>query len=61
LDWRWAKFVPFPSRPFFRVKSYANVQGVQAIQHHEMQGPIGTIYGEPLERVRNALRFAFDL
>jgi mRNA interferase MazF len=35
--------VELPSRPFFRVKSYANVQGLQAIQHHEIQGPIGTI------------------
>ena len=49
------------SRPFFRMKSYANVQGLQAIQHHEMIGPLGTIYGEPLERVREALRFALEL
>ena len=53
--------VELPSRPFFRVKSYANVQGLQAIQHHEMQGPIGTIYGGPFERVREALRYALDL
>lgn len=53
--------VELPSRPFFRLKSYANVQGLQAIQHHEMQGPIGTIYGDPLERVREALRFALDI
>ena len=53
--------VELPSRPFFRMKSYANVQGLQAIQHHEMQGPIGKIHGQPFERVREALRFAFDL
>jgi mRNA interferase MazF len=53
--------VELPSRPFLRLKSYANVQGLQAIQHHEMIGPIGTIYGEPLEKVREALRFALDL
>lgn len=53
--------VELPSRPFFRMKSYANVQGLQAIQHHEMMGPVGTIYGEPLEKVRKALRFALDL
>jgi len=53
--------VELSSRQFFRMKSYANVQGLQAIQHHEMQGPIGTIYGEPFERVREALRFALDL
>lgn len=43
------------------MKSYANVQGLQAIQHHEMQGPIGTIYGEPFELVREALPIALDL
>ena len=53
--------VELPSRQFFRMKSYANVQGLQAVQHHELQGPIGTIYGEPLERVRDALRFAMEL
>jgi mRNA interferase MazF len=53
--------VELPSRPFFRMKSYANVQGLQAIQHLEMMGPIGSIYGEPFEKVRDALRFALDL
>lgn len=53
--------VELPSRPFFRVKSFANVQGIQAIQHHELIGPLGIIYGEPLEKVRKALRFAFEL
>ena len=53
--------VELPSRPFLRVKSYANVQGLQAIQHHELQGPIGTIYGKPLEDVREALRYAMEL
>lgn len=53
--------VELPSRPFFRVKSYANVQGLQAIQHHELQGPIGTIDGKPLEDVRDALRYALGL
>jgi hypothetical protein len=37
--------VELPSRPFLRMKSYANVQGLQAIQHHELQGPIGSFYG----------------
>lgn len=53
--------VELPSRSFFRVKSYANVQGLQAIQHHEMQGPIGMFHGEPFERVKEALRYALDL
>ena len=53
--------VELPSRPFLRATSFANVQGLQAIQHHEMDGPIGVIYGEALERVKAALRHALEL
>ena len=53
--------VELPSRPFLRKTSFANVQGLQAIQHHEMEGPIGVIYGKPLEDVKEALRFAMAL
>ena len=37
-----------PPMPFFRAKSYANVQGLQAIQDHELNGPVGTFYGAVL-------------
>jgi len=50
-----------PSRPFLRATSFANVQGLQAIQHHELQGPVGVIYGEALDRVKTALRHALEL
>lgn len=53
--------VELPSRPFLRATSFANIQGLQAIQHHEMDGPIGVIYGEALERVKTALRFTMEL
>jgi mRNA interferase MazF len=53
--------VELPPRPFLRMKSYANVQGLQAIQHHELQGPTGTFYGKTMEEVRKALQFALDL
>lgn len=53
--------VELPSRPFFRMKSYANVQGLQAIQHHELNGPLGVIFGKPLEKVKDALRHSMDL
>jgi mRNA interferase MazF len=53
--------VELPPRPFFREKSFANVQGLQAIQHHELQGPVGLIFGQALERVREALRHTLDL
>jgi len=53
--------VELPSRPFLRLQSYANVQGLQAVQHHELQGPKGTFFGKPMDEVRNALRCALGL
>jgi len=50
-----------PSMPFLRAKSYANVQGLQAIQDHELNGPVGAFYGTVIEDLKNALRFAMDL
>lgn len=53
--------VELPSRPFLRSKTYANVQGLQAIQHHEMEGPIGVFYGDAMNRIQDALRHILDL
>lgn len=53
--------VELPARPFLRMKSYANVQGLQAIQHHEMDGPIGTFFGKSMDDVRQALRYSMEL
>ena len=47
--------------PYLTQKSYANVQGLQAIQHHELRGPVGMIYGPPLDKIRGALRYALEL
>lgn len=46
---------------FLRHHSYVNVQGVQAIQHHELEAPIGVFHVDVMERIRDALRFALDL
>lgn len=46
---------------FLREKSYANVQGLQAIQHHELEGPIGKINPQVLQRIRGALKYAMEL
>lgn len=53
--------VELPARPFFRSQSFANVQGLQAIQHHELQARVGVIFGEALDRVKEALRFTLEL
>lgn len=53
--------VELPSRPFLRERSYANIQGLQAIQHHELQGPIGIFHGKVMEQIREAIAYTFDI
>ena len=53
--------VELPPRPFLRERSYANMQGLQAIQDHELAGPVGTFHGEVMDRVRAALVYTFAL
>lgn len=53
--------VALPAMHFLRAQSYANVQGLQAIQDHELIGPIGSFYGSVIEDVKKALRFAMEL
>ena len=47
--------VPLARKPFLREQSYANVQGIQAVQHHELQGPLGRLSASELEDVRMAI------
>jgi mRNA-degrading endonuclease toxin of MazEF toxin-antitoxin module len=53
--------VELAAAAFLTQKSHANVQGLQAVQHHELRGPVGTVYGERLQKIRQALRYALDL
>ncbi len=47
--------------PFLRAQSYVNVQGLQAIQHHELNGPIGRLHPAAVGKIRAALKYVFDL
>lgn len=49
-----------PAR-FLRQKSYANVQGLQAVQHHELRGPLGTFPASVVQAIKDSLRFAMEL
>ena len=53
--------VELPSRPFLRERSYANIQGLQAIRHHELQGPIGIFHGKVMEQIREAIAYTFEI
>lgn len=46
---------------FLRLRSYVNVQGLQAIQHHELDGPVGKLDAASMMRIQDALKFALDL
>lgn len=46
---------------FLRVRSYVNVQGLQAIQQHELSKRIGALDAESMSRIRVALKHALDL
>ena len=53
--------VELPSRAFLRERSYVNIQGLQAIQHHELQGPIGIFHGKIMEQIREAIAYTFGI
>lgn len=48
-------------KPFLREPSYVNIQGIQAIQHHELQGPIGRLTSDEMKKIRQALAKMFEI
>lgn len=53
--------VELPRVRFLREQSYANVQGLQAVQFHELKGPVGRFTAPTMDAIRDALRFAMEL
>ena len=45
---------------FMHEPSYVNVQGMQAIQHHELKRMIGRLPDADLQRVKGAIEWLFD-
>ncbi len=46
---------------FLREVSYVNVQGLQAIQHHELSRPLGTVPASKMVEIRTALKYTLNL
>ena len=46
---------------FLHETSYVNVQGMQAIQHHELKRMIGRLSDADLQTVMNAIKWLFDI
>ena len=53
--------VKLPRVSFLREQSYANVQGVVAVEQHELQRRLGQFNQATIDAVKEALRFALDL
>jgi len=53
--------VELPRVKFLRELSYANVQGLQAIQYHELVGLVGRFSEPIMDAIKAALRFAMNL
>lgn len=53
--------VELPRVRFLREQSYANVQGLQAVQFHELNGPVGRFTAPTMDAIRDALRYAMEL
>ncbi|HLC15326.1 MAG TPA: type II toxin-antitoxin system PemK/MazF family toxin [Thermodesulfovibrionia bacterium] len=61
-SYRYSKYEIDIGKPnFLREKSYVNVQGLQAIQLHELIGPIGKLNNEIMEKLKDALKYAMEL
>jgi mRNA interferase MazF len=46
---------------FLHESSYVNVQGMQAIQHHELKRMIGRLPDADLQKVKGAIKWLFDI
>ncbi|TLD69166.1 type II toxin-antitoxin system PemK/MazF family toxin [Phragmitibacter flavus] len=53
--------IALTKKTFLRETSYANVQGIQAIQNHELQGPIGKLTAAEMTNIRAALAKMFEI
>jgi len=53
--------VEFPKTPFLKEKSYANVQAIQVVGNYELGEKVGSIFGEHLEKVKEAIKWSMEL
>ena len=53
--------IPIGKPIFLKSESFVNVQGLQAISHHELHRKLGNITDSYLSQIRDALVFALDL
>jgi mRNA interferase MazF len=61
-QYRESEYEVFIGKPkFLREKSYVNLQGIVAIQFRELERKIGRIDASTVTRIKDAIRYTFDL
>ena len=53
--------VTMPRVPWLKLQSYANVQGIGSAQFHELCDKRGRFEPAVISKIKDAIRFAFDL
>ena len=53
--------VAMPRVPWLKLQSHANVQAIGAAEHHELQDRRGRFDPATVEKIKDAIRWAFDL
>jgi len=53
--------VTMPRVPWLKLQSYANVQAIGAVEHHELKDRRGRFDPAVVARIRDAIRWAFEL
>ena len=53
--------VAMPRVPWLKLQSYANVQGLGSVGHHELTDRRGRFDATIVGRIKDAIRWAFDI
>ena len=53
--------VPMPRVPWLRLQGVANVQALGSVEHHELTERRGRFETSVVAKIKDAIRFAFDL
>jgi mRNA interferase MazF len=53
--------VPMPRVPWLKLQGVANVQAIGSVEHHELTQRRGRFEAPVVAKIKEAIRFAFDL
>jgi mRNA interferase MazF len=53
--------VPMPRVPWLKLQGVADTQGIGSVKHHELTDKRGRFDASVVAKIKDAIRFAFDL